>query len=165
MLMSSDADARKTPSGDQAISELPAVCPFKLRTRTPVKGFHILTTLSAPVFSQVQSQALTKFPKNTGLTTRCQDCPVWAEFDRRQRLSMSAHGMSELIMWSFTPTRCGWGWCNCGMRDRRWSWLRVLTYRRRSCRSRCLSRFLVFGYLRIIFCCLRCSIFIAGRII
>ena len=50
ILVSSDADARNTPSGDQAMSEFPAVWPFKSRMRKPVKGFHILTTLSAPAF-------------------------------------------------------------------------------------------------------------------
>lgn len=50
MLVSSEAEARKTPSGDHAISELPAVWPLKLRISTPVKGFQIFTTLSAPKF-------------------------------------------------------------------------------------------------------------------
>jgi hypothetical protein len=54
MLVSSDAEARKTPSGDHAISELPAVWPLKLRIITPVKGFHILTTLSAPTFGKCE---------------------------------------------------------------------------------------------------------------
>lgn len=57
ILVSSEAEARKTPSEDHVISELPAVWPLKLRISTPVKGFHILTTLSAPEFEQGESDS------------------------------------------------------------------------------------------------------------
>jgi hypothetical protein len=48
MVVSSDADARYTLSDDHAISDRPAVCPFKFRINFPVNGDHILTALSAP---------------------------------------------------------------------------------------------------------------------
>lgn len=74
ILVSSDAEARKTPSGDHAISELPAVWPFKLRISTPVNGFHILTTLSAPAFASHMSQTILR--TNNNLQDRPQDANI-----------------------------------------------------------------------------------------
>ena len=49
MVVSSEADARHTPSVDHAMSESPFVWPFRLRIRSPVNGDHILIRLSAAV--------------------------------------------------------------------------------------------------------------------
>jgi hypothetical protein len=52
MDVSSEADARYTLSDVQAMSERPFVCPFKLRTSSPVKGFQIFTSLSLAIKGQ-----------------------------------------------------------------------------------------------------------------
>ena len=49
MLVSSDADARYTPSVDHAISERPFEWPLKFLINSPVNGDHIFTRLSAAI--------------------------------------------------------------------------------------------------------------------
>ena len=65
MLVSSDADARYTPSVDHAISERPLVWPLKFLINSPVNGDHIFTKLSAAI----QRKAISNTPSPGKLHT------------------------------------------------------------------------------------------------
>lgn len=53
MVLSSDADARNSPSCDQAMSEIPWSWPESVRKISPVYASHSLMTLSAPVLHDI----------------------------------------------------------------------------------------------------------------
>jgi hypothetical protein len=59
MSLSSDAEATHLESGLQAIIEIPAKCPSKVCSCSPVAAFHILIVLSPAVVTSV-SQVLLK---------------------------------------------------------------------------------------------------------
>ena len=58
IVVSSEADAKKTLSDDHAMSETPSVCPFRSRISSPVYGDQIFITLS---FATVQSRQMDGF--------------------------------------------------------------------------------------------------------
>lgn len=48
MVLSSEADARYSPSPDQAMSDMPSLWPVKVRMISPEYASHNFTSLSAP---------------------------------------------------------------------------------------------------------------------
>lgn len=58
IVVSSDAEARKTPSEDQAMSDKPFECPVKFLTSCPVCGDQIFTSLSPAGFQVHENKDL-----------------------------------------------------------------------------------------------------------
>jgi hypothetical protein len=78
-LLSSLALATKSPSGDHATSETPAVWPVKFALNIPSVESHSLTVLSAPALATIKrAQGL---ETDEDLTGRCEHTPVGAEFE------------------------------------------------------------------------------------
>ena len=94
MVVSSDAEARKTLSVDQAMSERPFVWPSMLRIKFPVNGDHILTTLSPAVYRRGDQRTPHDNGEEWGLTARCKQGSIWAELDGGDGLRVSSENVA-----------------------------------------------------------------------